>query len=196
MRNAGWLIVVSILVTCSGCIGFHGPEDLRRDLVQVTGVELDREMGVSVGRFGVALARWFTPEEEIPLKGVRRVQVGVYEVTEPAARRLSEPPSLPDWHAVVEIHDSDEDVFVLMLQREDEIRGLLVVVAEEDEWVLVRVRGKLERVVEQAMRMAFERANRDDLAEPAIADYRASQDESVDAENEPEPAPSSDPDAA
>ena len=50
-----------------------------------------------------------------------------------------------------------------MLRQEDEkIRGLLVVVAERDEWVLVRVRGKLDLIVEDVMRMAFDQADRPD----------------------------------
>jgi hypothetical protein len=82
MRITAWAMIGLCVATCASCIGFHGPEDLRRDLVQATGVELERETGVSVGRMGVMLVRWFTSEEEIPLKGVRKVQVGVYEVTD------------------------------------------------------------------------------------------------------------------
>jgi hypothetical protein len=49
---------------------------------------------------------------------------------------------------------------------------MLVVVMEQDEWVLVRIKGKLERVVEDAMRMAFDKAEHPELYEPAVADYR------------------------
>jgi hypothetical protein len=171
-------VVVLGLAAASACIGFRGPEDLRRDIVQTTGVELQREVGVTVGRAGVALVRWFTPEDEIPLKGVRRVQVGVYRVSDAArgdpAADLLEIPALADWEPVVRLRERDENVLVMLRQENDAIRGLLVVVMEGDEWVLVRVRGKLQHVVEEAMQLAFDRTDRPDLYGPAVAEYRES----------------------
>lgn len=176
MRAIPWTVIGLCWVTCASCIGFHGPEDLRRDLVQATGVDLDRETGVSIGRTGVMLVRWFTPEDEIPLKGVRRVQVGVYEVTDFGdggyGRGPVIPPELPGWEPVASVREDDENVFVLLRQEEDAIRGMLVIVMEQDEWVLVRIKGKLQHVVEEAMRMAFDRAEHPDLYEPAVAEYR------------------------
>ena len=176
MRAIAWAMIGLCLATCASCIGFRGPEDLRRDLVQATGVELDREVAVSVGRMGVMLVRWFTPEDEIPLKGVRRVQVGVYEVTDFGdggyERGAVTPPELPGWDPVVRVQEDDESVFVMLRQEEDAIRGMLVVVADADEWVLVRIKGKLQNVVEEAMRMAFDKAEHPDLYEPAVAEYR------------------------
>jgi len=176
IRITAWATIGFCLATCASCIGFHGPEDLRRDLVQATGVELEREAGVSVGRMGVMLVRWFTSEEEIPLKGVRKVQVGVYEVTDFGDGRYGrgtvDPLELPGWEPVVRVHEDDEDVFVMLRQEEDDIHGMLVVVMEQDEWVLVRIKGKLQHVVEEAMRMAFDKAEHPDLYEPAVAEYR------------------------
>jgi hypothetical protein len=171
-------VIVACVATCVSCISFHGPNDLRRDLVQATGVELDRESAISIGPVGVMLARWFTAEEEIPLKGVRRVQVGVYEVTDVGdggfGRGTVDPPELPGWETVVRIQEDDEHVFVMLHQEEDEIRGMLVVVMEQEEWVLVRIKGRLRHTVERAMQMAFEQADRPELYEPAVADYRES----------------------
>ena len=42
---------------------------------------------------------------------------------------------------------------------------MLIVVAEEDEWVVVRMRGDLDRILEDAMRFAFDQAERPDLYE-------------------------------
>jgi hypothetical protein len=178
MTKLTGLLIVTVLVTCGSCISFHGPKDLRRDLVQVTGVELERESGVSVGPMGVMLARWFTDEDEVPLKGVRRVQVGVYEVTDFGDSGYGHetvlPPDLPGWETVVRVHEDDETVFVMLREEDEMIRGMLVVVMERDEWVLVRIKGKLNRIVESAMEMAFEEADRPELYEPALAEYHDS----------------------
>ena len=49
------------------------------------------------------------------------------------------------------------------LDENDEIREMLVVVAEDDEWVLVKIKGRLQHVVDDAMRMAFDQSDRPDL---------------------------------
>ncbi len=176
MRKICGLMIFLCLVATTSCIRFHGPEDLRRDLARTAGVKLDREMGVTITRTGVMLVRWMTPEEDIPLRGVRRVQVGVYQVQGLRRgvdeRRSLEPPELPGWQNMVRVREDDEDIFVLVREEEEEIREMLVVVAEEDEWVLVRIRGKLQHTLESVMELAFDRAERPELYEPVLAEYR------------------------
>jgi hypothetical protein len=87
---------------------------------------------------------------------------------------------MPGYEHVVRIHDEGEDVFVMVKFEEEQIRRMLVIVAEEDEWVLVRIRGKLNHIFEQAMEMAFDQADKPELYEPALADYRARQADEVD----------------
>ena len=170
------LLVTMLLPLSTACIRWSGPSNLRRDLSREAGVTLDAEVAITVTRSGVALARLFTDGDEIPLKGVRRVEVGVYEVTglrdgvdEP--RRL-ELPDLPGLTPVVRVHEEGEDVFVLVHQDEDdEIRQMVVVVAEDDEWVLVRIKGKLTKSFEKAMQMAFANTDRPDKYEKVMAAY-------------------------
>jgi len=176
MRMICWLLIFVGLATTTSCIRFHGPEDLRRDLARTAGVKLEREMGVTLTRTAVMLVRWATSEEDIPLRGVRRVEVGVYQVQGLRRgvedRRSIDPPELPGWENIVRVREDDEEVFVLVREEEDEIRGMLIVVAEEDEWVLVRIRGKLQHTLESVMELAFDRAERPDLYEPVLAEYR------------------------
>ncbi len=177
LRTAGLLLLAQ-----TACIRYGGPSDLRRDLSREAGVKLDCEFGVTVTRTGIALARLFTDDDEVPLKGVRRVEVGVYRVLGlrgglDAPRRL-ELPELADLTPVVRLHEEGEDVFVLVRQDEDEqIRQMVVVAAENDEWVLVRIKGRLTRTFEQAMRMAFDEIDRPEKYEAAIAAYHAAEDE-------------------
>jgi len=162
------------VLSSASCISFHGPNGIRRELVETTGARLDQESGLSVGRMGLALARCFTDDDEVPLAGVRRVEMGVYSVESGHAGHLPDPPRLAGWETVVELHEDDDDTFVLVQQDERRIRGMLVIVAEHDEWTVVRLRGRLDHLLEDAMRLGFDRAERGHLAEPAIAEYRAS----------------------
>jgi hypothetical protein len=58
-----------------------------------------------------------------------------------------------------------EDAEVLVATRlvAGRAHDLLVVVAEADEWTLVRMKGELEPILEQAMELAFARADRPEL---------------------------------
>ena len=150
-RAVGLSLVIPALVS-TGCVRLHGPEDIRRDLSRSAGVKLQRETGITVTRSGVWLARrilkWTHADEEMPisLKGLRRVQVGVYEVE--GLRRGVEAPMRIDfrehfdesWTPLVRVHDDDETVLVLTQagKRPGQLRAMLVVVVEEDEWVLVQ----------------------------------------------------------
>jgi len=171
MRRRAWpmLLLVPALMGVS-CV-LHGPRDLRHELSHSAGVKLQQEFGITLGRMSMWLARTglrIAGEEEISLKGVRRFQVGVYQVTdlrrgrdERARLTLSDMPL--GWEPIVRVHEDGEDVFVMTRLEDEKIRGMLVVVAEDDEWVLVRIRGNLDHVIESAMRMAFEESDRPDL---------------------------------
>ena len=176
LRSLRLTLIVACVATCASCISFRGPEDLRRDLARSAGVEPDRETGITIGRLGMIIARMATDDDDISLRGVRKVEVGVYEVV--GDRRGTgerRPLELPGWETVVRVRDEGDDVFVLIEPREGQIRRLLVIVADEDEWVLVRVRGRLNGFLEHAMRMAFHEADRPELYAPAMADYRSRQ---------------------
>jgi hypothetical protein len=161
-------VMLCTLLMAVGCVRFLGPEDVRQDLSAQAGVKLKQETGVTVTRSGLWLARQFVDDEEVPLAGLRRVEVGVYEVR--GLRRGVETPRrldlrhLAGWDPMVRIQEPGEEVMVLTKQdKRDRIRSMLIVVAEDDEWVLVRLYGKLDGVIEQAMKMAFEDVDRPEL---------------------------------
>jgi len=167
------LLILIPLLAGTACVRFHGPRDLSRELSASAGVRLEREMGITVTRSGVWLARWglkFANDDDIPfsLKGVKRVQVGIYKVDGLARGHETRSPLAVDdllegWQRWVRIQDGDDEVVVLVDERNGRMRGMVVVVAERDEWVLVRLKGNLDRVIEDAMRMAFDEADRPDL---------------------------------
>ncbi len=168
------------------CIRPTGPGDLKRQLSAEAGVRLDKQVGVTVTRSGIWLARkaMAMSEEPMPdLRGLRRVEVGVYEVAD--LRRGHDAPVplgrdlFPDWHPLVSISDDESEVRLFVLERGGEVRKMLLVVAEPDEWVLVRLSGRLERVLEQAMEFAFDEADRPDLYAQARDEARAAREDAA-----------------
>ncbi len=171
----GVLVLTGLLLLGTAC-SLRGPEGVRRDLSQAAGVELEREMGITIGRTGMWFARkamkWAGEDEisQISLKGIKKVQVGVYQVRgirrgyeEPQSLRLSDLKLSAEWVPLVQVHDDGEDVFVMTRDDDGTIRGLLVVVAEDEEWVVVRVKGKLDKVIESALQYAFDEMDRPEL---------------------------------
>ena len=49
------------------------------------------------------------------------------------------------------------------------MRRLLIVVEDGEELAVVRLRGHLERTLEEALHMAFDEVDRPDLTEPTLA---------------------------
>jgi hypothetical protein len=169
MNRRFWVPLGLLAITLLGvsCVRFTGPEDVRQDLSRQAGVKLKQDTGFTLTRSAVWIARHFVKEEDFTLKGVRRIEIGVYEVKKvDEERRMAAPldlTRLEGWEPMVRVHEPGEDVMVLTKVKDDVVRGLLVVVAEPDEWVLVRIRGKLDRVLEQAIEMAFQDVERPDL---------------------------------
>lgn len=165
------VLALAATVLATGCIRPHGPEDLRRELTYTTGVRLDRQLGITVTRSGVWLARMGLniAGEDVPIKGLRRVEVGIYTVE--GLRRGFETagplriPELDDWTPVARVNDGGDSALVLVDERRGKMRHMVVIATDDDEWVIVRLRGDLDRIVEDAMRFAFDQADRPDLYE-------------------------------
>ena len=106
---------------------------------------------------GGAIGRCASKEASM-LLDIRSVQVGIYElqcsgphtglipasVERTLARRGYEP--------IVKVRDRGEETLVLAQLRKDRLKSLFVISADGRELVLVEVRGRLERVLEQAVR--------------------------------------------
>ncbi len=160
------MLTALLLLTAGGCMFLRGPGDVRHDVQRMTGLDLDRRFGIQTGRVSMWIARramkW-SGEDEVSLKGVRGVEVGVYEVDGPRrGYRLASDEQRPSlcgagfsgWEPVVRVCEGDEHMLMFVRQKRDQLRGLLVVVQDSDEVVIVRARGRLDRLIEDALRMA------------------------------------------
>jgi uncharacterized protein DUF4252 len=167
MNRAATLGCILTALLATGCVRLVGPEDVRLELSDQAGVKLKQETGFTVTRSGIWLARQFVDDDEVPLRGVRRVEIGVYEVAG-LKHGLEEPQRLDpgyfrDWTPIVRVNEDGEQLMVLVREKKESVRAMLIVVAEPDEWVLVRVFGHLDQTLEQAMTMAFDEVERPDL---------------------------------
>jgi hypothetical protein len=187
------LVAKAFLIT--GCIiPFNGPGDIKRDVQHATGNDLDMDFGVTVGRSGMAFARWIAgkSDEQIPLEGIKKVEVGVYEVIDPTPgeRRAINSLQWPGWIPVVEIYgeengldaaasddgesdDGSADVLILFQYDEDQLERMLMLIEEKDDrLVIVRISGKLNQLIEQVIAYGLEESDHPELIDPAIDSWR------------------------
>jgi len=113
--------------------------------------QTDRELALSLGPLPLKIARALTkhdPELSTMLKGLKGVRVYTYEIDgdpyrvmrrlESAWTRLSS----RGWMPIATVRDDGELVSVLVRAgREDRVRGMAVMVQEEDEVVLINLIG-------------------------------------------------------
>ncbi len=171
------LAAVALAAAALGCVTLRGPDDVARRVALETGNEYVRESGLTVGRTGMAIARWAVRHDEdadgIPIRGIRKVEIGVWTVSKGGGARGAGPTAagLPGWSPLVAMRDADGES-VLVLSKADgagRIRKMLVVVEDGEELVVVRMRGDLEGALEQAVRYALRESDREDLVEPTVA---------------------------
>jgi len=166
MSNAIRLIPAALLIVlmATPACSLRGPEKIRRQISQSTGTEYSKEIGITLGRVGLAVARMAMDEEDEELKvleNLTKIRVGVYQVKNrpenPGQMELGQM-TMADWEPMVRMNQSDENVLVMLKRKKGEVRQMLVVVNDKDELVIVRMKGRLDSVLEQAARLGEKKA--------------------------------------
>jgi hypothetical protein len=91
------------------------------------------------------------------LKDVSRVEVAVYDVTgDDLARSVTTPSHVGElldkgWELAARVREPDQSVWVLCRVDDESVRELFVVSLDRDELVLVKVKGRLERLIARAL---------------------------------------------
>lgn len=160
--------LIAATLASPGCLWAPELAGIRRDLEsQLTGASFHKEVELSLGPVALTFARVaaaFVPgarEARQYLRDVSRVQVAVYDharfneatsVLEIPQRLLT---LLDDgWEMAVKVNDGTDHAWLLYRAEDETIKEVLIVVLNEDELVLVKARGRLERVVDRALREA------------------------------------------
>ena len=156
-------MLVLFAPTLTGCFYSREMAHLRRDLERAyPDARFDREVVVSLGPPALHALGWIArrvPEDEAQMAAdylyeVKRIRVGVYktevlppldDVDLPRLRRFRE----DGWEVAVKVRERDEMAWVLYRERHDTVRDLYVLVLSEDELVVARVQGHLNRLLER-----------------------------------------------
>jgi Domain of unknown function (DUF4252) len=159
-------VIAAAVLASPGCLWAPELSSVRHDIErQLPDASFSKEFELSLGPVSLAFARLVTfvipPAREARryLRDLSRVQVAVYEhdPLSGGARDLRMPEllgSLIDdgWEMAVKVRDDEERVWVLFRAEDDAVREVFVVVLDEEQLVLVKARGRLERVLARVLR--------------------------------------------
>jgi hypothetical protein len=160
-------VLVALTTVTAGCM--WAPELARvcRDIeAQVPGATFDKEFAVSLGPVSLAFARLLTGlvpdarEARGYLRDVSRIQIAVYETDGmPPVSSIHMPRRLQKladegWETAVKVREKDSVVWVMYKIDGDTIRDMYVIVLDDSELVMVKARGRLERLAAHALREA------------------------------------------
>ncbi len=164
LRRIVLIVVAAALPLAGGCVWTPDLSEVKQDIAhQLPGVTFDRQVAVAIGPGGMALARAVVslvpPAREARgwLRDVSRVEVAVYEVhADDTARRLATPSRVEEmladgWEMAARVREDGEAVWLLYRLDGESVRELFVVSLDRHELVLVKVKGRLERLIARAL---------------------------------------------
>jgi hypothetical protein len=154
------LAVAAIALTSTGCwFGTGSTSDIRYEVTDQTGIVLEPEFGIKLGRLTTAMAKPFARKasgESVPLKGIAKIEVGIYNVVDaydPVESGMADL-DFPGWEPIARIRDGDERIQVLCKIEGERIRAMMVLVLDGDELVVVRLKGNLHKFLPAALEHA------------------------------------------
>jgi hypothetical protein len=159
-------VLLGIAGLSSGCLWAPHLADLRKEIQrQLPGVSFEKEVELTLGPVSLALARMVTrmvPDARDAsgyLRDVSRIELAVYNAESmPSSFNLAMPDRLKKmqsdegWEMAVKMREKDEVVWVLYRIEDEKIKELYVIVLDDEELVMVRAQGKLERLLARALR--------------------------------------------
>jgi hypothetical protein len=148
------LAVGALATTLTGCIGLHGPNDLKRSVASSGDVSLKQDFGISTNGMTLRMARGLASpwvDEPLPrLAGIRRAQVGTYRIepkSGPLPAAILTDLEVRGWTPAIRITNpvgADETLVLIKEDRKGRLRGVAVAARDGEELTLARVRGDLD----------------------------------------------------
>ena len=158
------LWIAAMLPLTGGCVWTPELNNIKQDIAsQIPGATFEHEVSFAIGPGGMALARAVTtlvpPAREARnwLADVSRVEVAVYEVVRSELpERLQTPRRIAEmladgWEMAARVRQQNEAAWVLYKLDGDSVREVFVVALDQEELVMVKVKGHLERVIARAL---------------------------------------------
>ena len=166
LQHRKFRVVVFLLATAlagSGCIYSREISHTRRIIEEeIPGSRFDRQIVLSVGSRTLRTAGWISslmPDDDVDeirryLDDIDRVKVGIYDTEALPEDASGGAPQLSamierGWEVAVRVRDDRDRVWLLYRSSRRHIRDLFVIVLNEDQLLIARVEGHLDRIVDR-----------------------------------------------
>jgi len=161
------VLFLSSALAFAGCAGTPDVEQVRWEIENhVPGARFEREQHFHLGRISMSLLRGLvhlTPashEEIAPLRQIRGLEIGVYKVR--SLPNLDQSDALLNdfedrlanhgWSLALRTREADERTWMFVRSRPDgSLSNFFIVSLEQDEMVLLRMDGRLDRFFAEGM---------------------------------------------
>jgi len=166
-KRIGTLVGITLMLTSlTGCFWAPELDSVRKDIEgQIPNAHFEKEFSISLGPISLGLARTIirlVPDHEADeareyLGDLSKVQVAVYEAdytlrgTEVKTPRKLESLKDDGWEMAIRTREPGESIWVMYRSDDDEIREVYVISLDSDELVLVKARGRLDRLFAKVM---------------------------------------------
>ncbi len=161
------LSLLGLAFIVSGCFHSREIERIRSAVeAETPGTDYDRRIVVSLGPASLQLSRLIVGLVDDPdaraagayLGDVRRVKLGVFRSSgdgdfrrSTLPRRLRRDLERNDWELALRVRNEDELVWLYFRERRGAVRDVFLTVANDEDLVIVRFKGRLDRMVARAM---------------------------------------------
>ena len=161
-------LFIAVLFISSGCINVNKNfKQTSNELIHEFGNDYHREVEISAGPFMINVASWvvnFSQDDDEMLDDMMRqvsnVQVGVYTVTKNRGKekasimeKINNEMEAKGWQYIVRSYDSHDLTAVFVSKNPDMFfRKMFIITHDSEQLVLVEVEGKLDRLIELAIK--------------------------------------------
>ncbi len=157
-------IVAALAAASAACVTYRGPRGIESAIEDQMGVGLEREFGLKLGwtatKITGAIVAHDGDEDALAFKDLTGVGVAVFKVPEGASRAATglDPARLhlASFETVLNVRDRDGQVLVLAKTRHNSIHEVVFLSCDDEEVVVARLRGDLDRLLEQLARASEE----------------------------------------
>jgi Domain of unknown function (DUF4252) len=151
------VLALGMMFAAGGCVGYRGPHGVPATIEDRLGVDLHREVGFKLGPVMTRIAGSIVGHDDgdFDLRGVYGLSVAVFEVTrrDGAVSRPLEAGDLgmAGWQPMLVSRSGGDQVLVFARAKNGSIRELFLVAADDDEVVIARLTGHLDRFLSKAI---------------------------------------------
>ena len=164
MKNSVILFILTgLLLCCTGCrtsADFNNIEDSIRE--QIYPAKMDKDFKFSIGSMSMHILNGLVDdeeEEEIYLKEINAVQIGVYKISNKETSDSFQIPSNVEkcliekgWDPFVHVRNrKGENVSLYYRQVSENTASIYAIVLEPDELVIAEINGNLDTILEKAI---------------------------------------------